>query len=92
MRTEKVGSTYSSVPKKGIFCILIDLPFLADAKVGEFILRGPNIMKGYVGDAGLSGSHLTSDGFLRTGDIGYADSQGYLYIVDRAKEMIKVKG
>ncbi|KAK7707916.1 hypothetical protein SLS63_013597 [Diaporthe eres] len=63
-----------------------------DAKVGEFILRGPNIMKGYVGDTGLTGSPLMSDGFLRTGDIGYADNQGYLYIVDRAKEMIKVKG
>lgn len=49
-------------------------------------------MKGYVGDAPLSGSPLTPDGFLRTGDIGYADSEGYLYIVDRAKEMIKVKG
>lgn len=49
-------------------------------------------MKGYVGHTGLNGSPLTRDGFLRTGDIGYADSQGYLYIVDRAKEMIKVKG
>lgn len=49
-------------------------------------------MRGYVGDTALSQSPFTSDGFLRTGDIGYADSQGYLYIVDRAKEMIKVKG
>lgn len=49
-------------------------------------------MKGYVGDTRLTGNPLTSDGFLRTGDIGYADNQGYLYIVDRAKEMIKVKG
>ncbi|KAL1856378.1 hypothetical protein Daus18300_010750 [Diaporthe australafricana] len=63
-----------------------------DTEVGEFILRGPNIMKGYVGDTSLSGSPMTPDGFLRTGDIGYADSNGYLYIVDRAKEMIKVKG
>lgn len=63
-----------------------------DAKVGEFILRGPNIMKCYVGDTALSESPFTLDGFLRTGDIGYTDNQGYLYIVDRAKEMIKVKG
>ncbi|KAG8162978.1 hypothetical protein KVR01_007456 [Diaporthe batatas] len=61
-----------------------------DAKVGEFVLRGPNIMKGYVG--GTPSSALTPDGFLRTGDIGYVDDRGYLYIVDRAKEMIKVKG
>lgn len=49
-------------------------------------------MRGYVGDTALPQSPFTSDGYLRTGDIGYADSQGYLYIVDRAKEMIKVKG
>lgn len=49
-------------------------------------------MRGYVDDTGLSQSPLTPDGFLRTGDIGYADAQGYVYIVDRAKEMIKVKG
>lgn len=72
--------------------VFANLTFLVDTKVGEFILRGPNIMKGYVGDTKLSGNPLTPDGFLRTGDIGYADSQGYLYIVDRAKEMIKVKG
>lgn len=73
-----------SVYQKLIICV--------DAEVGEFILRGPNIMKGYVGYTSLSGSPLTPDGFLQTGDIGYADSNGYLYIVDRAKEMIKVKG
>lgn len=49
-------------------------------------------MRGYVDDTGLTQSPFTPDGFLRTGDIGYADSQGYVYIVDRAKEMIKVKG
>lgn len=49
-------------------------------------------MRGYVGNTALSQGPFTLDGFLRTGDIGYADSQGYLYIVDRAKEMIKVKG
>ena len=46
-------------------------------------------MRGYVGDVALSQSAFTSDGFLRTGDIGYADSQGYLHIVDRAKGDVK---
>lgn len=72
--------------------LLADAPAHADAEVGEFILRGPNIMRGYVGNTTIYQSAFTSDGFLSTGDIGYADSQGYLYIVDRAKEMIKVKG
>lgn len=82
----------SYTPGKRISGTLIDIALCADSKVGEFILRGPNIMKGYVGDTDLSGSPFMPDGFMRTGDIGYADSEGYLYIVDRAKEMIKVKG
>ena len=50
-------------------------------------------MQGYVfSDAQQTGSALTQDGFLKTGDIGYVDKEGYLFIVDRAKEMIKVKG
>lgn len=49
-------------------------------------------MRGYVDDAGLSQSPFMPEGFLKTGDVGYADAQGHVYIVDRAKEIIKVKG
>lgn len=49
-------------------------------------------MQGYVDKRQQSTSHLTSDGFMRTGDIGYINDSGYLFIIDRAKEMIKVKG
>lgn len=63
-----------------------------DTKVGEFALRGPNIMLGYVEAGESQRNSMTSDGFMRTGDIGYVDDRGYLFIVDRAKEMIKVKG
>ncbi|KAJ9138149.1 Acetyl-CoA synthetase-like protein [Pleurostoma richardsiae] len=64
----------------------------ADAQVGEFVIRGPNVMQGYVHDVEKLDDPMTQDDFLRTGDIGYVDEKGYLFLVDRAKEMIKVKG
>lgn len=60
-------------------------------QAGELCIRGPNIMQGYVRPEGIMSS-ATTDDFMRTGDIGYADKEGYVYLVDRAKEMIKVKG
>lgn len=59
---------------------------------GELWLRGPTIMKGYVGDEKATAETLDSNGWLKTGDICYFDSDGFLYIVDRLKEMIKYKG
>lgn len=50
------------------------------------------MMLGYVDAGGSQLSFMTPDGFMKTGDIGYVDNKGYLFIVDRAKEMIKVKG
>lgn len=49
-------------------------------------------MQGYVGNKELTEETMTKDGFLRTGDIGYVDDNGFVFLVDRLKEMIKVKG
>jgi acyl-CoA synthetase (AMP-forming)/AMP-acid ligase II len=57
--------------------------------VGEIHARGPNIMLGYWNDAAATASVL-SDGWLRTGDLGRRDAEGYLYIEGRSIEMIKV--
>ncbi|KAH6691203.1 4-coumarate-CoA ligase [Leptodontidium sp. MPI-SDFR-AT-0119] len=59
---------------------------------GELCIRGPNVMQGYVGDRKLTDDTIMSDGYLRTGDIGYVDDDGFVFLVDRLKEMIKVKG
>ncbi|KAJ7045536.1 hypothetical protein C8F04DRAFT_438255 [Mycena alexandri] len=56
--------------------------------VGEVWLRGPNVMKGYWGDPDATSKVLTSDGWLKTGDLGYLDTDGFLYIKDRLKDVI----
>ncbi|XP_057949529.1 4-coumarate--CoA ligase-like 9 isoform X2 [Malania oleifera] len=61
-------------------------------KQGELWLRGPSIMKGYVDDQEATAAILDSEGWLRTGDICYIDNEGFLFFVDRMKELIKYKG
>ncbi|KAL6969303.1 hypothetical protein U1Q18_029022 [Sarracenia purpurea var. burkii] len=65
---------------------------LPPSKQGELWVRGPLIMKGYVGDKEATATTLDSEGWLRTGDICYFDKEGFLYVVDRIKELIKYKG
>ncbi|KAK4803469.1 hypothetical protein SAY86_003286 [Trapa natans] len=64
---------------------------LGPGQRGELWLRGPTIMKGYVGDDKATAETLDADGWLRTGDLCYFDFKGFLYIVDRLKELIKYK-
>ncbi|KAL1541830.1 4-coumarate--CoA ligase-like 9 isoform X1 [Salvia divinorum] len=59
---------------------------------GELWLRGPAVMKGYAGDDAATAAALDPEGWLKTGDLCYFDSEGLLYIVDRLKELIKYKG
>ncbi len=59
---------------------------------GEIWIRGPQVMRGYLNRPEASAAMIDADGWLRTGDIGYVDEDGYFYVVDRLKELIKVKG
>ncbi|KAG2015644.1 long-chain-fatty-acid-CoA ligase [Coprinopsis cinerea AmutBmut pab1-1] len=56
--------------------------------VGEVWLRGPNVMKGYWRDPDATQKVITADGWLKTGDLGYLDEEGFLYIKDRIKDII----
>lgn len=59
---------------------------------GEFWVRGPNVSRGYWNNPEATAAVFTSDGWFRTGDIGFADHDGYLFIVDRLKDMIITGG
>lgn len=59
---------------------------------GEIRVRGPQVMKGYLNHEEATRATVDADGWLGTGDIGYADENGCFFVVDRLKELIKYKG
>ena len=59
---------------------------------GELCISGPNVMLGYWKNETATAEMRTKDGFLRTGDVGYMDGDGYVFIVDRIKDMLLCGG
>ncbi|MEM1029098.1 MAG: AMP-binding protein [Myxococcota bacterium] len=64
----------------------------AGAGRGELWVRGPQVMKGYFGHTAATAATLDAEGWLHTGDIATVDADGHFFVVDRLKELIKVKG
>lgn len=89
----KFGSV--GVPAPNTECKIVDLETgeaVGPGQRGELCVRGPQVMRGYLNNPEATAQTIDPDGWLHTGDIGYADEDGHFFIVDRAKELIKYKG
>ncbi|MGW4702283.1 AMP-binding protein [Streptomyces sp. NPDC004285] len=64
----------------------------APGEEGEIAIRGPQVMKGYLGRPDATAAMIDADGWVHTGDVGRVDEDGWLFVVDRVKELIKYKG
>ena len=84
------------VPSPGISIKFLDTSdnatYVALGQTGELCIKGPNVMKGYWKKPDATADVMTADGFMRTGDVGYMDQDGYVYIVDRTKDMLLCGG
>lgn len=65
---------------------------LLPGEVGELLIRGPQVMRGYWNQPEATAEAITADGWLRTGDICRFDEDGYVYVLDRKKDTINYKG
>ncbi|QNP63838.1 4-coumarate--CoA ligase family protein [Streptomyces genisteinicus] len=65
---------------------------LGPGEEGEIAIRGPQVMKGYLGRPDATAAMIDEDGWVHTGDVGRVDEDGWLFVVDRVKELIKYKG
>ncbi len=83
----RLRSAGRPIPQVDIRIVDEALHDVGPGKVGEVMVRGPGVMQGYWQRPDLTGETIV-DGWLRTGDAGRLDEQGYLYLVDRVKDMI----
>ena len=65
---------------------------VAPGEIGELLIRGPQVMRGYFNNPQATAATITESGWLHTGDIVRQDADGYVWVLDRKKEMIKYKG
>ena len=86
--TRKIGSIGKAIPR---VTVTFDKEATGDAQQGELIVHGPNVMQGYHKLPEETAAVLTADGGLRTGDMGHADAEGFIFITGRIKEQYKLQ-
>jgi long-chain acyl-CoA synthetase len=93
-RPPKLGSCGIPAPAVDMKFLSVEdgATYLPYGQRGEICVRGPNIMEGYWNNRAATQATMTADGYLRTGDVGYMDEEGYVFIVDRTKDMILCGG
>jgi len=90
--TQYTGSVGVPIPSTEISIRDDNNHDIGSDKVGELYIRGPQVMRGYWNKPAETKNVLSEDGWLRTGDIGRIDANGFVYLVDRKKDMINVSG
>ena len=88
----KIGTVGIPVPSTDIKVVDDSGNAVPQGERGEIWVYGPQVMKGYYNKPEATAKTITPDGWLKTGDVGIIDEQGYLKIVDRLKDMILVSG
>jgi acyl-CoA synthetase (AMP-forming)/AMP-acid ligase II len=89
----KPGSIGQAVPATEVKIVdVVSRAELGPRQEGELLIRGPQIMKGYLNRPQDTADSIDPEGWYHTGDVGYVDDEGWFYIVDRTKELIKYKG
>jgi len=83
----KLRSAGRAIPGVELRIVNAELKALPTGEVGEILVRGPNVMQGYWRKPQLTAETVV-DGWVRTGDAGYLDAEGFLFLVDRVKDMI----
>ena len=86
------GSVGVPLPGVGLRLVDADGGDVLAGDAGEIWVRGPNVFEGYWDDPRATAAALTPDGWLRTGDVGVADDDGSLHLVDRLKDLVVVSG
>ncbi len=81
-KESKSGSAGKPLPN-------VELKFAED---GELLVRGPSVFAGYWQKPAANAECFDSEGWFRTGDIAHVDADGFLYITDRKKELLKTSG
>ncbi|AMR79236.1 AMP-binding protein [Cupriavidus nantongensis] len=85
---EKIGSTGRPLPHVAIEIRAEDGEVLGPGEPGEICIRGPKVTPGYWREPERTAAAFFPDGWFRTGDVGYLDKDGFLYLTDRLKDMI----
>lgn len=88
-RGHRIGSVGQAIP--GVRIVIDKAAAGGDPKHGEIVIYGPNVMKGYYNRDEENKAVFTEDGGFRTGDLGYLDAEGFLFVTGRIKEQYKLE-